>query len=406
MPVIKIIRPTDQPSGARRLLNELRAQLKDTQFWDLKVMVAFAKLGPLSRLEKEIRTWRNDGRTIEAIFGVDQLGTSSEALEFALEHFSSIRVAYGSGASALNPTFHPKVYLFVGETAAVCYLGSNNLTVGGTETNFEVATIIEMSLPADADLLKELVGFWEDMKDGSIELSRAVLEGLLEDRVVLSEADQRAAKSQLAAGKGDDGKERKGRTVAFPKMRVVPPSPLPKVAGGAPKRTLRRARAQKPLLPSPEGLVIQIVPHHNGEVFLSKIAVDQNPAFFGSPFTGKTSPKKRRNVAYPQRVPDPRVNITVFDGNGKATVRKRDFGLNTVYYTTKSEIRVTMTQDVVQATPARSIMIMTPGDEHSGIDYDLVIYAPGSKEYEQYLAVCNQAMPSGGSAKPRQFGWL
>src|SRR5262245_50617633 len=135
MPSIEMIRPTDQPSGSRRLLDELRTRLKSAQFKDLKLMVAFAKVGPLSRLEGEIRNWRKEGKTLEAILGVDQLGTSSEALEFALENFSSTRVAYGSGASALNPTFHPKVYLFTGPSDAVCYLGSNNLTVGGTETN-------------------------------------------------------------------------------------------------------------------------------------------------------------------------------------------------------------------------------------------------------------------------------
>jgi hypothetical protein len=379
--------------------------LSDDRFRDLKIMVAFAKLGPLTRLEKEIGAWRSKGKTIEAIFGVDLLGTSSEALEFALENFSGIRVAYGSGSSALNPTFHPKLYLFIGNANAICYLGSNNLTVGGTETNFEAAAIIEMALPADAILFANLSGLWADMRDGSLQLDAAVLKGLLEDGVILSEAEQRAARNLLAREKAGSGGQRKAKNVAFPRIRVTPPSPLPKAGGGAPIAR-RLPASRRKVRPTPEALVIQIVPHHNGEVFLSKNAVDQNPAFFGYPFSGKTSPKKKGNIAYPQRVPDPIVNVLVVDAKGKVVVRRGGFGLNTVYYTTKSEIRVTMTQDVIRATPARSIMVMTPGDGQSGVDYELVIYAPGSKEYKQYLAVCNQEMPSGGSAQPRKFGWL
>ena len=52
------------------------------------------------------------------------------------------------------------------------------------------------------------------------------------------------------------------------------------------------------------GLVIQVTPHHNGEIHLSKIAVNQNPTFFDYPFTGMTVPKKAGNPTYPQRVPE------------------------------------------------------------------------------------------------------
>jgi hypothetical protein len=151
-------------------------------------------------------------------------------------------------------------------------------------------------------------------------------------------------------------------------------------------------------------LVIQIVPHANGEVFLSKIAVDQDPSFFGYPFTGRTTPKKATNPSYPQRIPDPNVNLTVHNRRGGATVTHMGLGLNTVYYERKSEIRITVPQDVVRNTPAGSIMVMRAGIH--GSDYDIDIFVPGSQMYASHLAVCNQTMPSGGAGPGRRFGWL
>lgn len=96
------------------------------------------------------------------------------------------------------------------------------------------------------------------------------------------------------------------------KLKIKPPSPLPKglFTGKSSKKVAAASKksATQKQTPSPvstEALVIQIVPHHNGEVFLSKIAVDQNPDFFGYPFTGRTTPKKPGNPSYPQRDPEP-----------------------------------------------------------------------------------------------------
>ena len=155
-----------------------------------------------------------------------------------------------------------------------------------------------------------------------------------------------------------------------------------------------------------QALVIQIVPHHNGEVFLSKGAANQNPAFFGWPFTGQTIPKKPENPSYPQRTPDPVVDLKVYDPSGKLVIRHATFNLNTVYYEKKSEIRITVPPDVVKAVPAGSVMVMRQAAEQQNLDYDVDIYVKGSPQYNEYLGVCNQTMPSGGKAKARRFGWL
>jgi hypothetical protein len=192
----------------------------------------------------------------------------------------------------------------------------------------------------------------------------------------------------------------------FPKWLVLPPSPIPRGRFGAPKALI----TARPLAAAPdigaEALVIQIIPHHNGEVFLSKLAVNENPTFFGWPFTGQTQPKKAGNPSYPQRVPDPVVNIRVYDQAGTQVIAHPNFPLNTIYYDLKSEIRITVQQNIVRNVPEYSILVMRTALADAAHDYDMDFYVPGSAEYRSYLAVCNQEMPSGGKPNPRKFGWL
>lgn len=203
-------------------------------------------------------------------------------------------------------------------------------------------------------------------------------------------------------------RERSKMTADYPVAPISglackPASPIP---AAIMKKPASIAAAQPPTTPLQQavtGLAIQIKPHHNGEIFLSKIAVSQNPVFFGWPFTGMTIPKKAGNVAYPQRAPDPVVNIDVYGPAATPLLYLRGYALNTVYYSAKSEVRITASP-LVSEVPEYSIMVMTPGS-NAGIDYDICIYRPDSPHYRSWLAACNQNMPGGGKV-PRKFGWF
>jgi hypothetical protein len=300
-------------------------------------------------------------------------------------------------------TFHPKIYLFSGPNRALAYIGSNNLTVGGTETNLESFIKLELDLPGDAETYSTFHSCWTDCLPISVKLDTQLLSELLERGLVW---DEKRIRTRDSSGGTSDPMP------AFDNpqqgLRLVPPSPLP---GGrrlstAPKLPPRPELAIVQTSTSPaEALVMQIVPHDNGEVFLSKLAVNQNPDFFGFPFEGRTTPKFSKNPPYPQRLPDPVVNVTVFDEHGGRAAQHSRLGLNTVYYENKGEIRITVPQDVVAATPPFSIMVMQVG-RAPGIDYEISVFAPGNPEYDRLLAACNQTMPSGGRPVARRFGWL
>ena len=42
----------------------------------------------------------------------------------------------------------------------------------------------------------------------------------------------------------------------------------------------------------------------------------------------------------------------------------------------------------------------------TGYDYDLDFYSTGSIDYNNYLAICDQLLPSGRKSIPRRMGWI
>lgn len=235
MPVISLQNPLDQPRGRGNLLDHIRSGLIDPQFTSFKIIVAFAKQGPLRKLESELRTWIDSGKKIEAIIGIDENGTSFEALDFALKTFSTVWAIYGKGS--FNYTFHPKIFLFEGSGKAKVFIGSNNLTVGGTERNSEAYVCIDMAIPEDKDLLAEIKNMWDDSLKVSKRLDKQVLSDLKVSGLVLDEKDLRGIrlKTQIAIAETDKKPDLMPR---FPKIPFIPASYLPpekikRIVGGS-----------------------------------------------------------------------------------------------------------------------------------------------------------------------------
>lgn len=403
---IQILNPNDQPTGQWRLINELHAGLASDDFHTLLVAVAFAKTGPLLRLKTPIEQWLAKGKRIFSIFGVNHRNTSRQALEFAMNFFSKAHVLFHSD----DFTYHPKMYLFIGEQKCVFFIGSHNLTVGGTETNWESGTVLRLGLPEDKGLLDEALKIWESLLAFSAELSDELIQEFDKYGTLSDETEPRRRPPAIQSSEGKV--ESKSAGPPRLKLKIKPPSPLPKglftekLLKNSPivsKAATQKTRQSKV---TTEALVIQIVPHRNGEIFLSKKAINQNPDFFGFPFTGKTTPKKQDNAAYPQREPDPIVDLKVYGDSAAAVVHLSRLALNTVYYATKSEIRITVPPEVVQNTPRLSILVMRQAPDDSDFEYEMEVFPPTNPQFKEYLAVCNQTMPSGGSPNPRRMGWL
>jgi len=226
MPKITFLRPIDQPIGKQRLLNELVACLQSPHYSRFKLAVGFAKVGPLARLTIPLRKWKESSKKVEGIFGIDQLGTSQQALKFAFTEFDKVYVT--RVASSRQATFHPKLYIFYGDKLAVGFYGSHNLTVGGTETNFEGGIKIEFdrSIESDEAIFQELLGCWTcllpDECPATEPLTQALLDEYLRYGLLLDESrpTSKRPSSPLST--------RRATKPAVAGFRVKPPSSLPK----------------------------------------------------------------------------------------------------------------------------------------------------------------------------------
>ena len=370
--------------------------LQDPDFNRFNMIVAYAKSGPFARLEATLQQWRARGGQTYAIFGVDQQGTSLQALEMALRLFDEVSVLRVPRA-----TFHPKMYWFQGGSSARAFVGSPNFTVGGTEVNFEAATRLDIDLPGDSDDLAEFTAAWDGLSNLVSRLDDDLLERLVAEHYVVDEKRMRRN-----AG-GGDGSVWGGGLLANHAFVAKPPSSLPmtrraprnQVAlGGGPARPETQGDNE----PQVQGFAIQIRPHHNGEIFLSVQAVQQNPEFFGWPFTGESTPRVSGAVPYPHRDPTPVVNIRVYGPTGSVIYEASNFQLTTVYYH-RSEVRIT-SSGISANAPEFSIMVMELSEE-AGVDYEISVYHPQSPQYADWLGVCTRRMPGGG-ANPRSYGWF
>jgi len=400
-------KPLDQPFGTERLADWIIASLADGRFDRFRLVSAFAKEGPLARIVSKINRFRERGATIEAIFGIDQLGTSVQALTLALAEFDRVYVWHHPSPFT---TFHPKFYMFQGEDLAEVYIGSNNLTVGGLESNCEAGVRISYGLPVEAAEWELALACWSELiaHPNTIRLDLKALATLQEQKKLLDESV-----STTGLLRGDIGGVGTQRPVSlFPYSRITPPTPRPRRIEIPSEKV--RARATAPaagvaaavLQNVPKALVIQIVPHHNGEVFLSKLAVNQQPLFFGFPFTGQTIPKKSGNRPYPQRTPDPVTNWFVYDRQDRLVKSLESIALNTVYYELKGEIRITIPPELGRQIPRRSILVMTRVSPESRLDYQCEVFPPRSPQYRSLYPACTEKMPAGDSGPPRKFGWL
>lgn len=202
----------------------LREADRDTAWF----ATAWGKRSGLSRLAKEIESFRERGGRAEAIVGVDEGGATEEGLRLALDVFDQAYVFHDPGAR----TFHPKIYVVEGNTAATVLVGSGNLTRGGLYTNYEAAIAAELDLndQGDADFRASVRAYYERLLDlGAVckPLTATLIEDLIADPNVIVQSEQQAnrqrarrRRTETSNGAGLFG------AAAVPGLRNAPPADI------------------------------------------------------------------------------------------------------------------------------------------------------------------------------------
>lgn len=190
------------------------------------------------------------------ILGVDNRGTSKEALEELLGSLATVLVFHTTSP----PIFHPKLYLFEGETKVRVVVGSTNLTVPGLFQNVEAAIVVDFE-PPDGDgarivaQIRALRGAPSGMWATNLApLTRELIDFLEQSTIAPPEAARHSEDRKEDETHGTT-EEVPGTAFGDSLRRRFPPTPVP--AGPA------RPRAPKPGAP-PGGSSASGVPPIDG----------------------------------------------------------------------------------------------------------------------------------------------
>lgn len=428
-----------QPDGADALGDVVLAALADPTWVSLRAAIAYVKVSGVQHLSGPLQAFvtRAPG-DCKLVVGVDQQGSSIEAVE---ELFLILDAAGGelwilrNPAGSPSPTFHPKLWYFTdpARSQALVVAGSGNLTEGGLFGNYEATTVAKVD-PADAgdaQAMADIDAMFADWTDPTkphlVRADVASLQSLhdsgelpSEDTIRRATRIARSASARLAAG------ATKKATSGLFKGSPVKKAPAPAKRAVLPARPVKRkaplvAAAPPPVAPVPAPgptavgapvfvpihrvLRMTVRPQQKTEIYLTKGVLDQDPAFFGAPFTGLTTPKVAANSPQPQPDPLPTVSLTVYGPGGAVVATEPVHALKMWTYTNgpsaNDDFRITLPSQMLQHVPNDTILVMERDPATPGLDYALSFFPPGHPDYAAHLARCTEAIRN----SPRRYGW-
>lgn len=220
--------------------NKLIKFFADKDFHTFTGISAFASQAGIRGLSKHIKTAKKHLNIITIVTGVDQKGTSKEALEELLALNIDAYVFYQPSITI----FHPKVYLFEGNDKSELIIGSSNLTSQGLFTNVEASLLVSIdnSVEADRKIVDQLKDYFKgifDFTDPNLKkLNKKIIADLVKAKVVPTEAERKAAQDK--AEKAERKETENIIAKIFPKRAIAK---IPSEFRGTKKPTTKTAAA-------------------------------------------------------------------------------------------------------------------------------------------------------------------
>lgn len=187
-----------------RICEELDLQTAGQSHWQtFEFAAAWINNSGAEKLLQSAHNFLARGGSIRAVVGLDFASTSYEGLRslLSLEDESVDIETYVFYDENRACTFHPKVYLFSNSDVARLFVGSNNLTGGGLETNVEATLGFTSSL--DDETIRtagQTLGAWrQDALSRSQRLTLEFLEKLREQGYVRTEEEIRISRTSAAS---------------------------------------------------------------------------------------------------------------------------------------------------------------------------------------------------------------
>ncbi|MBI1781714.1 MAG: NgoFVII family restriction endonuclease [Sphingobacteriales bacterium] len=220
--------------------NHLIKFFADKDFHTFTGISAFASQAGIRGLSKHFKTAKKHLKIITIVTGVDQKGTSKEALEELLGLDINVFVFYQPSITI----FHPKIYLFEGEEKSELIIGSSNLTSQGLFTNVEASLLVSIdnSTEADRKIVEQLKNYFKgifDFSDPNLKkLNKKIIADLVKAKVVPTEAERKAAQDK--AEKAERTETENIISKIFPKRAIAK---IPSEFRGARKPTTKTIAA-------------------------------------------------------------------------------------------------------------------------------------------------------------------
>jgi len=394
------------PAGTKRLGDLLIDNLNNQTWSSFRAAIAFAKRSGVKHVAFHLTEFAKRAH-VKISLGLDQCGTSYEAVEDLLKTLGSIGELWLFHNEAPgNPTFHPKLYLFSNAQAAECFVGSGNLTEGGLFTNYEVFVRLQLDRTNHADELflqeaEHVLDLWSEADAGTARRADAALIADLKAKGYLpSEAEiqrVRSLTSEVTAEKTTRGDEK-----IFASVPVTPAPRVPKMdLFSYLNPTLNSAPGSQS-----SGFVITLqntdvgvgqttrgTSRRSPELFIPKACVVTKPEFWGWPILFKPDPAWTGKIDR--------------DGFGKMDRQGVRMRLGTSilvtnwwYNPNKIDFRI-RNESLRSAGNVGDILKIEQAGQSDGYDYYVEIIQKGTSEFAKFDALCTERVRN----SPKRFGY-
>lgn len=182
------------------------------------VATAWLRRAGLAAVHAPLTAIAGCGGPVRLLVGCEFGGTTRDAVTDAVQFGADVRVFHD-----IDPrkTFHPKVYLAWNLRTAWLFVGSNNLTPGGVQDNYEAG--LSLRCPADAKAIWQVRDWFERMSAApgrAVPVTPDLLAALPTEQQVANRRRRQRPASRSAGGTGGPG-----GLFSAPPWPQLPPSP-------------------------------------------------------------------------------------------------------------------------------------------------------------------------------------
>ncbi|TXK71736.1 phospholipase D family protein [Mesonia sp. HuA40] len=185
---------------------QIVASLESKDYKIFNGFVAFASISGVKMLQPFLKKAKSKYDHIRFYIGVDNRGTSKEALESLLYQNINTYIYYDKRNYV---TYHPKLFIFEGEKFTRVIIGSSNLTSSGLKSNLEASIQLDFRTKTDKqgiNLINEIKDYYSDLLNLSSSklelLTQELLQKLIKDNLLFNQFGE---KGKIKEPKNNDG---------------------------------------------------------------------------------------------------------------------------------------------------------------------------------------------------------